>query len=123
MRLPIKADLARQAASGPGIWFCSGDYSLNPNRRAYKYYWQVFTLDAPWEGPAFFTNAPSLSIAKFAALEEGLRREGKSAYVYSRKYLREGHGLPLDMSHARWKGVQLVVSLEDDPDAEHDGWK
>ncbi|WP_244815354.1 hypothetical protein [Caballeronia sp. Lep1P3] len=123
MRLPIKADLVRQAASGPGIWLCSGDYKLNPNRRAYKYYWQVFTLDTAWEGQEFFANAPSLCIAEFMALEERLRRERKSAYVYNRKCLRESHGLPLDMNHPRWRGVRLVVSLENDPDPEYDGWK
>jgi hypothetical protein len=123
MQLPIKTDLARQAALGSGIWFCCGDHRLNPNRRLYKYYWQVFTVDTAWEGNEFFAKAPSLSIAEYVALEERLRREGKSAYIYSRKCLREGHGLPLDMGHARWQGVRLAVSLEDDPDPEHDGWK
>jgi len=120
MRLPIKTDLAK---TGDGISFCSGDYSLNPNRRLYKYYWQVFTEDSEWEGMEFFENASRLSIAGYMERVKQLKREGKAAFVYNTKQLREGHGLPVDMNHPRWKGAILAPSLEDDTDPEYDGYK
>jgi hypothetical protein len=123
MQRPVKKDLFTRSKGRPAIWLCSGDASLNPNRRAYKYYWQVCTLESEWEDSEFFKNAPKLSIAAYVKLEKRLRDEGKSAFVYNSKRLREGHGLPLDMSHPRWKGAQLAPSLEDDTDPEHDGWK
>ncbi|MFM0324865.1 hypothetical protein [Caballeronia glebae] len=123
MQLPIKADLARRAQSGDGIVFCSGDYSLNPNRRVYKYYWQVFTDDSEWEGAEFFQNTPKLSIAAYRDLVGRLQREGKAAFVYNTKRLRQGHGLPLDMNHARWSSAVLAPSLDDDMDPEYDGYK
>ena len=120
MLRPTKINLAK---SRVGISFCSGDYSLNPNRRVYKYYWQVFTEDSPWEDSEFFANAPKLSIAAYMTLVEELKLRGKPAFVYNSKRLREGHGLPLDMNHPRWKGCVLAPSLEDDSDPAYEGWK
>ncbi|QIE22937.1 hypothetical protein [Caballeronia sp. SBC2] len=119
MQLPTKKALADSKV----ICFCSGDYSLNPNPRVYKYYWQVFTMESEWEGRDFFANAPELSIAAYLELERKLRREGRQAFVYNTKRLRLGHGLPLDMNHPRWKGSVLAPSLEEDTDPEHEGYK
>lgn len=120
MLRPTKANLAR---SSGGVSFCSGDYSLNQNRRVYRYYWQVYTEDSPWEDAEFFQKARKLSIAAYMTLAEQLEREGKRALVYNSKQLRENHGLPLDMNHPRWKGAVLAPSLEDDTDPEYDGWR
>ncbi len=54
MLRPTKANLAR---SSGGVSFCSADYSLNQNRRVYKYYWQVYTEDSPWEDDRSFKGA------------------------------------------------------------------
>ena len=45
------------------------------NRRVCKYYWQVFMLASEYEGPAFFKNATSLSIASCFEFEAKLRDE------------------------------------------------
>jgi len=119
VQMPTKDKLARRK----GILFCSGDFRLNPDPRRYKYYWQVLTLNSKWEGDEFFENAPRLSIAAYMELMEKLKKEGQPAFVYNSKRLREGHGMPLDMSHPRWKGTVWAPSLEEDTDREYDGYK
>jgi len=95
MLRPTKASLARSLGR---VSLCSGDYSLNQNRRVYKYYWQVFTEVSPWEDAEFFQMAPMLSIAAYMTLTAQLEREGKRALVYNSKRLRENYELPLDMN-------------------------
>ena len=115
MRLPRKQDLRE---CGHGISYA---LYLHPVPAFYKHYWQVFTLDSPWEGSEFLANAPKLSTAACMQLLEELRRRREPFILYGEKMPRRFAGMPFDPTSDRWRNARWAPALADDPDPEWNG--
>lgn len=45
------------------VWIAGGSYAPQGNPRLYKYFWQVFSAESPWEDDDFLEHAPALCTA------------------------------------------------------------
>lgn len=117
MLSPSKKKLRRT----PGEWWSTSP--LHPEPRLYKHYWQLFTLDSPWEGDTFFDQAPVLCTAACFARLAQLKAAGQSCIVYGYKRPRRFPGMPFDPNHEKWRQVEWAPALEDDPDPEWNGFR
>lgn len=100
----------------PRIRYASGSPYLQGNPRHYKYFWQLFTLDSPYEGDEFFERAPMLCNAAFEKAVERLVDQGISCLVYGVRLPRRDPANPWDLSHPRWEGRSFAPSWDDDTD-------
>jgi len=83
---------------GESIWQAT---SIHPNPRFFKYRWQIYTADSPWEGPEFFEKAPRFSIYEAMTLIEKLRDTAQTHIVYNQRLPRSGPGVPFDPESER----------------------
>ncbi|MGI4717742.1 MAG: hypothetical protein ACRYGO_05260 [Janthinobacterium lividum] len=116
MRRPTFRYLARLAQESPAIVFASGSPSLSGHPKLYKYFWQVFSVECPWENDEFFELAPHLCTADMVRTTERLLAAGHSAVLYGWKRPRKASGAPWDLAHPRWKDAVFAPSWDDDTD-------
>lgn len=122
MRLPTYDYLRNlDRNENPRIIFASGPMGWGGNPRHYKYFWQVFSLESPLEGPDFLQHAPPLCNAQFEAEVARLVGRGMSCMVYGWRRPRRDPANPWDLSKARWHGVEFAPSWDDDTDPIVDG--
>lgn len=96
---------------------------IHPKPRFFKYLWQIYTADSPWEGDDFFANAPRLCTHDAARLVDSLMEARQPHIIYNRRLPRVGPGVPFDPESPRWKGQEFVCSYDDDPDPVWNGFK
>lgn len=117
MIFPTYANLAsRSDDAQPRIMYTSGSPHLLGNPRHYKYFWQVFIADTPFEGDEFFERAPRLCNAAFEKETERLFSQGMSCLVYGFRLPRRDPASPWDLSHPRWTGREFAPSWDEDTD-------
>lgn len=117
MIFPTYANLeSRTNDAQPRIMFTSGSLQPLGNPRHYKYIWQVFGTDSPYEGDEFFERAPRLCNAEFEKEKVRLIDQGMSCLVYGFRLPRRDPASPWDLSHARWIGREFAPSWDDDTD-------
>lgn len=116
MQRPTFRYLASLAQESPTIVFASGSPSLSGNPKMYKYFWQVFSVECPWENDEFFEHAPHLGTADMVRTTERLLAAGHSAVLYGWKRPREGPGMPWKRDHPRWKDVVFAPAWDEDTD-------
>jgi len=117
MRLPTFANLhAMTDPTQTMIWFAAGPRFLQGNPRHYKFLWQVFSPESPWEGHAFMEQAPLLCNAAFEKEIERLQEQGMSCLVYGYRRPRLDPSNPWDLNSSRWKGERFAPSWDDDLD-------
>jgi len=101
---------------GPRVRYASGPLGPGGNPRHYKYFWQVFSLESPFEGGEFLQHAPGLCNAQFDAEIARLQGRGLSCMVYGWRLPRKDPSNPWDLSKAKWQGVEFAPAWEDDSD-------
>jgi len=116
---PTRNNFFRTAGKNQQVW--CGSF-IHPNPKLYKYYFQVYTPDLPWEGSDFFENAPRLCAAELKTLMDQFRAERRSCFIYNVRRPRAG-ATPFDRSSERWRDVPFAPAWENDPDPEVDGVK
>jgi hypothetical protein len=105
----------------PSVSICSGSLGPQGDPRFYKYYWRIFSLECPWEGDAFFENAPALCNADCDREVKRLLRKWRSCLIYGFKQPRMDPANPWDMTHSKWTGRTFSVSWDEDTDPVVDG--
>lgn len=115
MRPPCKKTLQ---ARGQSYSYASG---LHPVPAFYKHHWQIFTLDAPWEGDEFLAKAPRLSTAACMQRLEELQARRALYILYGGKRPRRFDGMPFDPRSDRWRHADWAPALDDDPDPAWNG--
>lgn len=105
----------------PWVSYCSGSPSPQGNPRFYKYYWQVFSLECPWEEGDFFQHAPVLCNADFEKEVQRLLSRKLSCMIYGFRRPRRDPANPWDLNSPRWEGVTFAVSWDEDTDPVVDG--
>lgn len=120
MWIPTYEGFIRQWAKEPpaGRYFSQ---LMHPNPRFYKYTWRVWTPDSPWEGAAFFADAPLMCTAESHELETRLLAEQKHFFVYNVQ--RPRFGGPFDQTAPKWAQVIFAPAYDDDPDPVWKGHK
>jgi hypothetical protein len=122
MLLPRKKTLASLSeGQGPNIFFSCPP--LHPNPRLWKYHWQIFTCDSPWEEDDFFENSIRLSTANFFSCIDQYSEIGVSCIVYNKRYPRLDPQSPWDLKNKKWDNVSFHSSWEDDTDPVWNGHK
>jgi len=117
MIFPTYAALAsRSDAAQPRVMFTSGSPHPMGNPRHYKYVWQVFSPESPYEGDAFLEQAPRLCNAAFEQEVKRLVDAGMSCLVYGCRLPRRDPANPWDLGHPRWEGREFAPSWEEDTD-------
>ena len=119
MLRPNRKNLANRDA-GSGIWQST---SIHLNAQYYKYRWQIYTADSPWEEEVFFANAPQLCTHDAMMTVEKLSAAGQSYIVYNQRLPRRGPGVPFELTSARWKDYEFASAYDDDPDPVWNGFK
>ena len=120
MILPNKRSLARWSRKGPSI---EQGTSIHPKPRFYKYLWQIYTADSPWENDEFFEKAPRLCTHDAMRTISALAEAGKAHIVYNYHLPRRGPEVPFDFESARWRGCKVACAYDDDPDPVWKGFK
>ncbi|GGY34742.1 hypothetical protein [Pseudoduganella albidiflava] len=100
----------------PRILYASGSPAPQGNPRFYKYLWQVFSLQSPWEGGEFFAHAPVLCNADVEKEVQRLVDLNLSCLVYGFRRPRRDPANPWDLTSPRWQGVRFAVSWDEDTD-------
>lgn len=116
MQRPSFRFLASLAQRSPTIVYASASPSLSGHPKLYKYFWQVFSVESPWENDEFFASAPQLCTADMVQTTERLLAAGHSCVLYGWKRPRTGPGTPWKLDHPRWKDVAFAPPREDDTD-------
>lgn len=117
MIFPSNANLkSRTDAAQPRIIFASGSLHLIGNPRHYKYFWQVFTAESPYEGGEFWEHAPRLCNAAFEQEAERLREQGLTCLVYGFRLPRRDPANPWKLDHPRWQDTNFAPCWDDDTD-------
>ena len=119
MLSPNRKTLARREP-GIGLWQAT---HIHPNRRSFKYLWQIYTIDSPWEDDQFFANAPVLCTHDAMRTIEALAEAGQAYLVYNRRLPRRGADVPFDPEHPRWRGHEFACAYDDDLDPVWNGFK
>jgi hypothetical protein len=99
-----------------GVTYANGSPTPQGNPRLWKYYWQVFSAECPWEDEEFFQLAALLCTADFENEVERLLSLGQNCMVYGIRRPRADPANPWDMSSQRWKDVEFAVSYDKDTD-------
>lgn len=116
MRKPTYAALAQVRAWGWSVSYASGSPAPQGNPRHYKYLWQVFSEESPWQEAAFFEHAPVLCNADFRREVQRLADLGLTCLVYGFRRPRNDPANPWDLTHARWQGWTFAPAWDDDTD-------
>jgi len=117
MLFPTHAKLkSRSDAAQPRIIFASGSPRPMGNPRHYKYVWQVFSPESPFEGDAFLERAPRLCNAAFEKETDRLLDQGMTCLVYGFRLPRRDPASPWDLAHPRWQDREFAPSWEEDTD-------
>ena len=96
---------------------------IHPNPRYYKYLWQIYTADSPWEEEAFFANTPPICTHDAMKMIEKLDEAGQQYIVYNYSLPRREPGAPFDFESARWRGHECACAYDDDLDPVWHGFK
>ncbi|MBP0622901.1 hypothetical protein [Cupriavidus consociatus] len=94
---------------------------IHRDPRMYKYVWRVWTPEAPWEGNAFFTNAPTLSMYEFRQTERQMIEAGEHFFVYGVQRPRRGSAL--ERSTPQWAHIVFAPAYDEDDDIAWQGHK
>lgn len=116
MRRPSFRYLASLAEKSPTIVYASASLSLSGHPKLYKHFWQVFSVESPWENDEFFEHAPHLCTADMVRTTERLLAAGHSVVLYGWKRPRRGPGMPWNLEHPRWKNAVFAPSWDEDTD-------
>lgn len=123
MRVPNFEKLREQVAAGERGCHSYAKFRV-PNPRFYKYYWWVFWSGSPCDGRAFLTAEHRLPTKAAFDLMQKLDADGELYWLYNTQLPRRDPGnTPFDPKAARWEGVEWAPAFDQDPDAEHDGYK
>lgn len=114
---PTYKNLHRCLTDGAdGVIYASGLARPQGNPRLWKYYWQVFSAESPWEGDEFFRLAPQLCIADLEKEVGRLMALSQSCMIYGIRRPRADSANPWNMANQRWKDVAFAVSYDEDTD-------
>lgn len=105
----------------PWVSYCSGSPAPQGNPRFYKYHWQVFSLECPWEEADFFRHAPILCNADCEKEVQRLIARKLSCMIYGFRRPRRDPANPWDLNSPRWEGVRFALSWDEDTDPAIDG--
>ena len=116
MRRPSFRYLASLAQESPILIHASGTQVEPAHARLYKHYWQVFSIESPWEDDEFFAQAEHLCTADMVRTTERLLAAGHACVVYGWKRPRTGPDTPWDRTHPRWKDAIFAPAWDEDTD-------
>lgn len=105
--------------------FCSGTADWHgQNPRFYKFKWWIFHEGSLAQGSDFLLNEKyALSTKDAMEIQERLRKEGKSFYIYHRRYRRNGSDTPFRQPGEGDQERKFALSFDDDPDPMFEGHK
>jgi hypothetical protein len=116
MLTPTFQNFHRRCEDGPFVSYARLSSTMSSRPRLYKYLWQIFTSESPWENEDFFRHTPYLCTAALLCEIQRLTNAGHSCIIYGITRPRKGSGAPWDMNHPRWKNATFAPSWDDDTD-------
>jgi hypothetical protein len=117
MLQPTYKNLQRYDPNDPvGVIYASGSPGPQGNPRLWKYYWQVFSAESPWEDGEFFQSAPLLCNADFEKEVGRLVALGHNCMVYGIRRPRADPANPWEIYSPKWEGVKFAMSYDKDTD-------